>query len=194
MTWSLQRLRVGSGQFDAQSEEYCVQLLGERFLGIICEREGTYQQCDPKTLATILRSGVMMFSGKSIATNAMLDAALHLIIGARGDDDCADTELDMDSFSSFLLGSNEYEVSNFLFAFAKARRFDEGEWLHLSISCLVRPLTFDILFLFTRYLYAVNSSDARSRFDRKLHCHFCQSSNVVLRISIAVKYRRFILV
>jgi hypothetical protein len=137
MLWSLQRLRVGSGQFDfsypsdcgavLRPEEKCVELLGERFLAIVRDQTNKDRLCDPKTLATILRSGVMMFSGESIATNAMLDAASYLILDTCDGKNNDTTEPDILSSSPFLLRCNEYELSNFLFAFALARRFDEGK-------------------------------------------------------------------
>ena len=118
---SLQRLRVGTGIFDKVDdgggdiesgglESRCVQLLGERFLELVLwhNAQSTYS-CDPKTLATILRAGVMMFQGTAPATKPILNAASILI-----------------AEESFLSSCNEFEVSNCLFAFAMAKHLDQA--------------------------------------------------------------------
>ena len=135
----LHRLRVGSGIFDdmrsdniqgeesktdnaVSLEKKCVQMLGERFLGIaLWRKEQSKGVCDAKTLASVLRSGVLMFHGKSSATKAMLDAASMLIL-----DNTRRVP------SSFLLTCNEFEVSNYLFAFALAKRFDKDVFSALT--------------------------------------------------------------
>ena len=130
---SLQRLRVGSGIYNIESadkvelESQCVQLLGERFLEIILWRkQKSMLACSPKTLSTTLRSGVLMFQGNSTATRAMLDAAKTLIV-----DETINEEDDQDT-TSFLDECNEFEVSNYLFAFAMAKQFDEDVFTALT--------------------------------------------------------------
>ena len=147
---SFQRLRVGSGIFDKILEKQCVQLLGERFLEIVLwhrNKEEQQQQqsprlwvggcCDAKTLAIILRSGVLMYQGNSSATSAMLDAASILIrddneakSDIMEDDDLVENWDDFSSFT-FLSMCNEFEISNYLFAFAMAKRFDESVFISL---------------------------------------------------------------
>lgn len=144
--FSLQRLRVGTGIFDNDApEDKCsdslesrsVMLLGERFLEIVNRHKGHRSNCcDGKTLAIILRSGVMMFRETNPATTAMLDAATILILNGlnerRKDEDW--------SYSPFLSRCNEFEVSSFLFAFAMARRFDQE-----IFTLLTDQMTEDIL-------------------------------------------------
>lgn len=147
---SLQRHRVGSGIYNnaansrdndtegiksskditstdkVELESQCVQLLGERFLDIILWRkEKSMLACSPKTLAVTLRSGVLMFQGNSTATRAMLNAAKILIV-----DEAINEEDDQDI--SFLDECNEFEVSNYLFAFAMAKQFDEDVFTALT--------------------------------------------------------------
>ncbi|KAL7540172.1 hypothetical protein ACHAXR_009919 [Thalassiosira sp. AJA248-18] len=159
---SLQRLRVGTGIFDdtvdttgdvdaslgdsishgiieeddthnhnGGLEKQCVQLLGERFLDMVLwheKQQSTWACCDAKTLTVILRSGVLMFQGNSTATKAMFDAASILILDhASVGEDNEDWES-----SSFLMTCNEFEVSNYLFAFAIAKRFDKGVFISLT--------------------------------------------------------------
>lgn len=120
----------GTDNYIGGLEERCVQLLGERFLEIVLwhEEKNNKWACDAKTLCIALRSGVLMFQGKSPATAAILDAAAILLqeqssIGV-GDEDWDD--------SSFLSRCNEFEVSNYLFAFAIAKRFDEDVFTSLT--------------------------------------------------------------
>ena len=151
---SLQRLRVGSGVYDnaVNSIESCVddvndmgqlsahttnngienhsvQLLGERFLEIVrLRKEQSKWACTAKTLTIILRSGVLMFQGNSTATKPILDAATVLILDETNNVDVDDDNLDM---SSFLSSCNEFEVSNYLFAFAMAKRLNEDVFVAL---------------------------------------------------------------
>jgi hypothetical protein len=126
---SLQRLRVGTGIFDKVDggdeiesglESRCVQLLGERFLELVLwhKAQSTYS-CDPKTVATILRAGVMMFQGTAPATKSILNAASILI-----------------AEESFLSSCNEFEVSNCLFAFAMAKHLDQAVFNSLTDQML----------------------------------------------------------
>ena len=156
---SLQRLRVGTKDVDCDDvrlEESCVKMLGERFLEIVLWNHGENSPqpqhrhpkrrwaCDPKTLNNILRSGVMMFPGNSAATKAMLDAASVLIL--EGDNYNMDKSynnivtFDDDFFSSssssFLSNCNEYELSNYLWVFAMARRFDKEVFVSLTDQML----------------------------------------------------------
>ncbi|KAL7467025.1 hypothetical protein ACHAXS_007295 [Conticribra weissflogii] len=170
---SFQRLRVGTGILGSDTvdfnenhntmakisgislEEHCVQVLGNKFLDIVNSHHGDTsipsrrqhkkqrRVCEPKTLNTILRSGVMMFPGKSAATQAMLDAASILILEDDGiGEDYGGKIIDFDedfstsSDSSFLSDCNEFELSNFLWAFAMARRFDEEVFVSLTDQLL----------------------------------------------------------
>ncbi|KAL3766550.1 hypothetical protein ACHAW5_000785 [Stephanodiscus triporus] len=107
----------------------CVQHLGEKFLDLVLWHKGQSKwACDPRTLATILRSGVMMFQGPSNATKSMLDAASILIL-----DDNINGKTDQGWYRhSFLSSCNEFEVSNCLFAFARAKNFDQGVFNSLT--------------------------------------------------------------
>jgi len=67
-----------------------------------------------------------MFQGNSTATRAMLDAAKILIL-----DETINEEDDQDT-TSFLDECNEFEVSNYLFAFAMAKQFDEDVFTALT--------------------------------------------------------------
>jgi hypothetical protein len=107
----------------------CVQLLGDKFMDLVVQhKEQSRWACDPRTLATILRSGVMMFQGPSIATTSMLDAATVLIL----EDTNKGEEDEGWDYHSFLSSCNEFEVSNCLFAFATAKRFDQGVFNSLA--------------------------------------------------------------
>lgn len=132
---SLQRLRVGTGIFDKLDdgggeiesgglESRCAHLLGERFLELVLwhKAQSTYS-CDPKTLATILRAGVMMFQGTAPATKPILNAASILI-----------------AEESFLSSCNEFEVSNCLFAFATAKHLDQAVFNSLTDQMMAEDL------------------------------------------------------
>jgi hypothetical protein len=123
LLWSLQRLRVGEGRYN--NEGRCVQLLGERFLALVNHRKRNSHRISTKTLVTILRSGVLMYSGESIATKAILEAASLLILDFDDEDSNAGEESEL---APFLSRCNEFEVSNLLFAYAMAKRFDKGEY------------------------------------------------------------------
>jgi len=110
-------------------ENHSVQFLGERFLEIVrLRKEQSKWVCTAKTLTIILRSGVLMFQGNSTATKPILDAASVLILDGTNNVDVDDDNLDM---SSFLSSCNEFEVSNYLFAFAMAKRFNEDVFIAL---------------------------------------------------------------
>lgn len=139
--FSLQRLRVGTGIFDdgcsESLESRSVMLLGERFLDIVNLHKGHRSNCcDGKTLAIILRSGVMMFRETNPATTAMLDAATILILNGVNER----WKVEDWSYSPFLSSCNDFEVSSFLFAFAMARRFDQE-----LFTSLTDQMTEDIL-------------------------------------------------
>ena len=128
LLWAFQRLRVGNGEFDNSSTSSAIQHLGDRFRElVVCEEDKYIQKCTPKTLTITLRSAVMMFPGDSRATKAILEAASHLILGGPEHNGAHTTSgpYIFDS-PSFLMKCNEYELSNFLFAFANAKCYDEG--------------------------------------------------------------------
>eukprot|EP00956_Cyclotella_meneghiniana_P022260 scaffold41844_cov46-Cyclotella_meneghiniana.AAC.3 len=128
--WSLQRLRVGSGQFqDLQTEAYCVETIGERFLALIRDQK-TPWQCSPKQLVTSLRATVMMFPRRP---NAILEAASYLILASDNGDMA---EPDLYNSSPFLTECNEFEVSNLLFSYALAGHFDEDVYFELTATML----------------------------------------------------------
>ena len=132
LLWAFQRLRVSSDDFvgcGADSTSSAIQLLGERFLALVREQDTYHQKCTPKELAIALRSAVMMFPGRSAATKPILEAASQLILDGPEDND-VNTMIEPYFFDSpsFLMECSEYELSNFLFAFAKAKSFDEGEY------------------------------------------------------------------
>lgn len=137
---SLQRLRVGTGLYDGiaagerdinqRIESRCVQLLGERFLHIVrWHKRQAKLLPDPKTLAITLRSGVLMYQGNSMATKAILDAATTLILDETYNDEHEEED---DDTVSFLSACNEFEVSNYLFAYAMARQLKVGVFIALT--------------------------------------------------------------
>lgn len=69
-----------------------------------------------------------MFPGNSTATEAILDAATVLILDEMNN---VDVDYDNSVMSSFLSSCNEFEVSNYLFAFAMAKRFNEDVFIAL---------------------------------------------------------------
>ncbi len=152
--YSLQRLRVGTGIFDNAAkgdigrnanvvasdedatidgnsdglESRSVEFLGKRFLELVqgYKLHRSTPACDGKTLAIVLRSAVLMFRETTPATTAILDAATILI-----QDEVHDSR-NCEDWSPFLSSCNEFEVSSFLFAFAMARRFNQGVFASLT--------------------------------------------------------------
>jgi hypothetical protein len=123
----------------ARLECRCVQLLGEKFLDLVIRHiEQSKWACDPRTLATIVRSGVMMFQGPSIATKSMLDAATILILK-----NASKRNVDAGwNYPSFLSRCNEFEASNCLFAFATAKHFDQGVFNALTDHMMEDDIVF----------------------------------------------------
>jgi hypothetical protein len=138
---SLQRLRVGTGMYNLDLEKSCVQRLGARFLEIVDRQSKgrTRGKCDPKTLTTVLRSGVLMFP-RSDVTKSMLDAASLLIRDDAVPIDVSDHDdvifVDYGVTVPFLEQCNDYELSWILWTFAIARRFDKSVFVGLTDQIL----------------------------------------------------------
>ena len=136
---SLQRLRVGTGMYTLDLEKSSVQRLGGRFLEIVAMhgKGHTRRKCDPKTLTTVVRSGVMMFPGSNV-TKSILDAASILIRDDTIPVDVSDYNdvIFVDYDTPFLLQCNDYELSWCLWAFAVARRFNNIVFLALTDQIL----------------------------------------------------------
>ncbi len=139
---SLQRLRVGTGMYNLDLEEIGVQRLGARFLEIVDgQSNGRLRgKCDPKTLTTVVRSGILMFP-RSDVTKSLLDAASILIRDDSIPVDVADHNdvifVDYGGVTvPFLEQCNDYELSWLLWAFAISRRFDKHVFLCLTDQIL----------------------------------------------------------
>ncbi len=138
---SLQRLRVGTGIYNLDLEMSGVQRLGARFLEIVDGQSNgrAKGKCDPKTLTTVLRSGVLMFP-RSDVTMSLLDAASTLIRDDSIQVDVADHNdvifVDYGVTVPFLEQCNDYELSWLLWAFAVSRRFDKKVFLCLTDQIL----------------------------------------------------------
>lgn len=139
---SLQRLRVGTGIYMLDLEKSSVQRLGERFLEIVTRqiKGRSRRKCDPKTLTTIVRSGVMMFPGSDNVTKSILDAASMLIRDNTIPVDVSDYNdvifVDYGVIAPFILQCNDYELSWCLWAYAVARRFDKDVFIALTDQIL----------------------------------------------------------
>ncbi|KAL7435992.1 hypothetical protein ACHAXM_004953 [Skeletonema potamos] len=139
---SLQRLRVGTGMYMLDLEKSTVQRLAERFLEIVARqiKGRTWRKCDPKTLTTVVRSGVMMFPGSSDVTKSILDAASMLIRDDTIPIDVSDYNdvifVDYGVTPPFILQCNDYELSWCLWAYAVARRFDKDVFIALTDQIL----------------------------------------------------------
>ena len=138
---SLQRLRVGSGMYSIDLEKSSVERLGKRFLEIV-ERQSngsSRSKCDPKTLTTIVRSGVMMFPGSDV-TKPILDAASILIRDDTIPVDVSDQNdvifVDYGITIPFLEQCNDYELSWCLWAYAVSRCLDKHVFLALTDQIL----------------------------------------------------------
>lgn len=138
---SLQRLRVGTGIYNLDLEMSGVQRLGARFLEIVDGQSNgrTKGKCDPKTLTTVVRSGVLMFPCSDV-TKPLLDAASILIRDDSIPVDVADHNdvifVDYGVTVPFLEQCNDYELSWLLWAFAVSRRFDKQVFLCLTDQIL----------------------------------------------------------
>jgi len=138
---SLQRLRVGTGIYNLDLEKSGVQRLGARFLEIVdTQSKGrTRGKCDPKTLTTVLRSGVLMFPRSDVA-KSILDAASVLIRDDAIPVDVSDHEdvifVDYGVNVQFLEQCNDYELSWILWTFAISRRFDKHVFIALTDQIL----------------------------------------------------------
>ena len=136
---ALQRLRVGSGAYnkdvDYDLEHLCVRKIGERFLEL-----SDFGQIEGKTLTAAVRASVMMFPGDQSATLPILNAASCLIT-KDGIDDHQPTnwdELEQLGEGSVLATCGAYELSSLLWAFAKAKHFDVGEF-YLAVQYVLFP-------------------------------------------------------
>ena len=139
---SLQRLRVGTGMYNLDLEKSVVQRLGTRFLEIVgAQSKGsTRGKCDPKTLTTVVRSGVLMFPRSSDVTKSLLDAASVLIRDDSIPVDVSDHNdvifVDYGVNVPFLEQCNDYELSWILWTFAISRRFDKNVFIALTDQIL----------------------------------------------------------
>ncbi|KAK1740585.1 hypothetical protein QTG54_008680 [Skeletonema marinoi] len=137
---SLQRLRVGTGIYNLDLEKSGVQRLGARFLEIVDRQSKgrTRGKCDPKTLTTVVRSGVLMFPRSE--SKSILNAASILIRDDTIPVDVSDHNdvifVDYGVTVPFLERCNDYELSWLLWTFAISRRFDKNVFIALTDQIL----------------------------------------------------------